>query len=91
MLEEASARRAAAAAEESSPGRVKSPTLSTARLPVLQAPFEPGDRFFAAATALWADAAVREAFDKINPCAFDKVRKQSPTFRVISGQKNLFR
>ena len=90
MLEEASARRESTAAEESSPGRVKSPTLSTARLPV-QAPFEPGDRFFAAATTLWADAAVREAFDKINPCAFDKVRKQSPTFRVISGQKNLFR
>ena len=80
MLEEASARRElTAAAEESSPGRVKSPTLSTARLPVLQAPFEPGDRFFAAATALWADAAVREAFDKINPCAFDKVRKPLPT------------
>ena len=83
MLEEASARRAsvAAAAEESSPGRVKSPTLSTARLPVLQAPFEPGDRFFAAAKALWADAAVRDCFDRVDPSIIDKVREGVVTHR----------
>ena len=81
ILEEASARRAstaadaAAASEEAeSPERVRSPTSSSARLP-LQAPFEPGDKFFAAARALWADAAVRECFDKINLCTFDKVTK----------------
>lgn len=65
-------RAAKAAAEEAeSPARVRSPTLS--RRLSLQTPFEPGDKFFAAARALWADAAVRGCFDKINPCTFDKV------------------
>ena len=79
-------RAAKAAAEEAeSPARVRSPTLS--RRLSLQTPFEPGDKFFAAARALWADAAVRGCFDKINPCTFDKVTIFRYRYRPIGLQK----
>ena len=91
ILEEASARRAsraaaatAAAEEADSPARVTSPT-SPARGISLQTPFEPGDKFFAAAKALWADAAVRECFDKMNPGAFDKVTEAQRTLGVTNA------
>ena len=82
ILEECSARsQAAAAAAVAAEEAVRSPT-SVTRLPLLQPPSgQLGEKFFAAAKALWADAAVRDCFDRVDPSIIDKVREGVVTHR----------